>query len=592
MLPTFKNYFFLTTITKVLIKAYKKVKSLENSGINEQLDRDTAKRILFTNRASLLVLILIQVYCFVYLFIGSYLLIFLSEILGLGWLLILFLNRNKFYYLSRIWAVVLANITIVIVTYVFSLKAGIQYYFIPAALGAQFLFRPSNKLAIFFTAFIPSILWVFCKLTFINEPLVDFSYNPILFDVIAHSSYVLSLFISAVFAYFHAFQNDIIENQLQLAKKEADSANLAKSKFISAMSHEIRTPINTIIGFSDLLSNSALDNNQKQQIDNVKAASQNLLFIINDILDYSELESGRIKRFDESFSIINVVKEIQDNLMPLAEKKGIGLTFETTGDVSPLYLSDKRIIKTIVYNLVQNAIKFTVLGAVKIVLNATKTTNNEQKISIAIHDTGIGFDTTYTEEIFNRFTQLSSDINRMYGGTGLGLAMVKEMAEILDGSIEVESQPGKGSIFTLHFDVKVNNESIDLAKPKNAKSLNGLKVMLAEDDMFTVLLMQEMLKKWGMNITIAGDGNEAVLNCEKMKFDVILMDIQMPNYDGIEATKHIKAEGLNQSTPIIGFTANVDSETKIKGLNAGMIGFVYKPIDKDELMRILTKFVN
>lgn len=129
MLPTFKNYFFLTTITKVLIKAYKKVKSLENSGINEQLDRDTAKRILFTNRASLLVLILIQVYCFVYLFIGSYLLIFLSEILGLGWLLILFLNRNKFYYLSRIWAVVLANITIVIVTYVFSLKAGIQYYF-------------------------------------------------------------------------------------------------------------------------------------------------------------------------------------------------------------------------------------------------------------------------------------------------------------------------------------------------------------------------------------------------------------------------------------------------------------------------------
>jgi CheY-like chemotaxis protein/two-component sensor histidine kinase len=318
------------------------------------------------------------------------------------------------------------------------------------------------------------------------------------------------------------------------------------------------------------------------------------LHVINDILDYREMESGRINKFIESFSLKNLIQEIQDYLITLANKKNIKLEFEIIGDLQPYYNSDKRIIRTILNNLVQNAIKFTETGGVKIIVNAQEIAEDKQKLSISIKDTGIGFDTAYTEDIFNGFTQLSDDFNITYGGTGLGLALVKELAKSLNGDIEVESIPGKGSTFTLHLDMQISKTTIDQDNESSLDqefTLKDIKVLLAEDDEFTIFLTQKMLKDWGMDVKIVKDGMEAINACKFQAFDVILMDIQMPNCDGIEATRRIKENSLNVDTPIIGFTANVDSETRIKGTAAGMDTFIYKPFQKDEMYRVLLRTV-
>lgn len=564
----------------------------ENYGIDDQLDEDSAKRVLFTNRASLIVFCLIQIYCLLYLFIGSANLLIVSESLGLGFLLILLLNYHKYYTSAKIAAVMLSNFTIVTITYLFSLEGGVQFYFIPAALASQFLFKPNNKLAIFLTAMVPLILYFLCVL-YIPEELSDnFNIQPLLLKIVSNTSFSLSLILSALFAYFYAYQNNVVEKELLHAKKEAESANLAKSKFISIMSHEMRTPINSIIGFSDLLQQTRLEQNQVQQIENVKTASQNLLHVINDILDYSEMESGKINQFNEAFSLEKLIRELQENLKPLANKKNLALEFEINGDLQAYYHSDKRIIRTILSNLLQNAIKFTDSGTVTIIVRAQEILENNQKISISIKDTGIGFNTAFTENIFNRFTQLSDDFNRKYGGTGLGLALVKELAISINGEIEVQSTLGKGSTFTVHLDLQINRETIEQKAEISYDQqdlLAGYKVLLAEDDEFTAFLTQKMLKEWGMEVSLVKDGLDAINAGKAEIFDIVLMDIQMPKYDGIEATLSIKRDSLNMTTPIIGCTANVDSETRLKGTKAGMVEFIYKPFIKEDMYRILVK---
>ena len=382
---------------------------------------------------------------------------------------------------------------------------------------------------------------------------------------------------------------------------EAEKANTAKSQFLANMSHEIRTPMNAIIGFGEVLSEESLTDEQREYVRLILDSGRHLLNLINDILDFSKIEAGKMQIENVECNIIELLANVESLTTPAAKKKNLEFSVICAQDMPQSVITDPAKLRQCLINLASNAIKFTENGSVKIVAHPVV---KEDKLfmEFQVTDTGVGIPSDKLATIFDSFTQADGSTTRKYGGTGLGLAITKQLAILMGGDINVTSESGKGSTFTLIIPAVVtadeNEEHPNFVDTQTVKDDDSEKcepdkrfsgrVLVVEDSQTNQTLIKILLEKLGFVVTIAEDGFGAVEAVKSQEYDLIFMDMQMPNMNGYEATRKLRSLGVN--TPIIAMTANMH-EDESKCLALGCNDYISKPIDKEYFLTIISKYV-
>jgi PAS domain S-box-containing protein len=399
-----------------------------------------------------------------------------------------------------------------------------------------------------------------------------------------------------------------LELLLTRARKSAENAASAKSEFLANMSHEIRTPMNGVLGFAELLREGDLSEENRRHADMIVQSGRSMMMLLNDILDLSKIEAGQVGITNEPVDLLATISECAALYRPSAEKKGLRLHFsmmQTTDELaqnsnasglSPWVKTDGLRLRQIILNLVGNAVKFTEEGEIKILVNG-----DEEELYIEVKDTGIGIHEKRLQSIFAPFTQGEGDTARRYGGTGLGLSISRQLAELLGGTIDVQSVAGEGSNFRLtlpaHYTEPAVPEPADEEPFEPAMLTQSASILLVEDHDVNRLLVSEMLERCGQSVATAHDGNEAIAMVidsimRGKPFDLVLMDIQMPGCDGFSATRAIRMEGITpDELPIIALTANAFPEDLTAAREAGMQAHLSKPLVFTELAKALQRWL-
>lgn len=396
--------------------------------------------------------------------------------------------------------------------------------------------------------------------------------------------------------YFHRVLFKTIADK-DLVNAELEKNAEEKRTFHSVMAHELRTPLNSVIGIASLMIDESGDNKQKEQLDLLKFSAENLLSLINDILDINKLEAGKVELEELNFNCHTLIKSIANSMDTQTKAKAIALVIDVDNAIKQqTYRGDVTRMSQVLYNLVGNAVKFTEHGEVHLSAKILEYQQDRHLIRFKVKDTGIGMSLSQQHTIFKPFVQATKHTNRKFGGTGLGLYIVKQLVEMFGSDVYLESEPNKGTM--IYFDIwltQVTKENPSVNEPQqNAESrLEKLSVLLVEDNMINIYFMKQLFIRWNIKADFAENGALAVGRVQNNKYDVILMDMQMPVMDGIEATLMIRslADSEKANTPVIALTASITNEIKEEILRSGMNDYLQKPFELADLKSKLLKFV-
>jgi signal transduction histidine kinase len=416
------------------------------------------------------------------------------------------------------------------------------------------------------------------------------------------ANFLIIIFIHSHF--YNAFFNNIkqlkatgdeqleLNNKLEVAIEKAEKSSLIRSEFLSTMSHEIRTPLNAVIGMSNLMIMGNPRPDQKENLNVLKFSANNLLAIVNDVLDFNKIESGKVEFENIKFSLLELMDNICGAPKIKAEEKGLVFNLKIDPTLNDkIIIGDPTRLTQILFNLVSNAIKFTRNGSIWVKAYCYENRHNKVNITFTVKDTGIGIEKNNLESIFEPFTQESITTTRQYGGTGLGLAIVKRLLELQGLQMHVTSKLGEGSEFSFSMEFTVSTDggkAVGENHPllQNNEGLGNLRMLIAEDNPVNVLLMKKLLSKWNIKPTIAENGERAIEILQYGNFDIILMDLQMPVMNGFDAAMEIRKlpDTKKASVPIIALTAAALTDIQEQIYTAGMNDYVSKPFKPEELM--------
>ena len=380
--------------------------------------------------------------------------------------------------------------------------------------------------------------------------------------------------------------------QLNESEKKIRESSAVKEQFLANMSHEIRTPMNAILGFTNLLKKTTLDSHQLQYVDFIHSSGENLLTLINDILDLSKIEAGMMQLERQPFSLNGLIASVEIMFRDKARNKGLQFGVQVDPAVHDTLCGDAIRLTQILINLLSNAIKFTDKGSVHLDVTAVTVTPEEVLLQFCINDTGIGIAPQQQQAIFERFQQAEAETTRRFGGTGLGLSIVKQLVDMQQGTIEVQSGSGAGTSFRIRlpFTPLFNyNGAHTLPMRTINNPIHGVHVLIAEDNQMNQHLIRHLMKHWQVNYTLVNNGREVVEAVQQQTYSLVLMDIQMPELDGYTATQIIRSD-LKLDVPIVAMTAHAMAGEKEKCLSYGMNEYISKPIKEAELYTIIEQY--
>ena len=383
-----------------------------------------------------------------------------------------------------------------------------------------------------------------------------------------------------------------LEFELKGARHKAEESSKAKAMFLANMSHEIRTPLNGIVGMAEQLAQSQLDADQRYFVDIMCSASSTLLSIINDVLDISKIESGKLSIETTPFNLNETIRRTLSIFGEKAKQTNVSLDIELMDDRGIVHLGDPHRLSQVLFNIVGNAMKFTQAGYVRVTSHLARGENDICFVSFSIEDTGVGMDLAYLTKVFEAFTQEDASITRKFGGSGLGLSIARSIVHIMGGTIEIESEKGKGTRVKIRIPMRISNEKTKqeiVEMTDLQKSLKGLRILAVEDNELNRMVLQVILKKCGVVVIIAQNGQEAINLIQDQNFDLVLMDVQMPIVDGLEATKYIREE-LKLTIPIIGLSANAMRDEVEICKQAGMNDYLVKPYSERALVEVMKRW--
>jgi len=569
------------------------------SGIDGTTSKDQMKKVIRMNQFVILALLVNFFSVLTYFFNGLYISALINITSAYFFLLAYYFNAKKKLEVGLIISVINLNLYLILVSYIEGLKAGTYMLFFPYFLVLTFVVSIGKHFKGWIVVY--SITVLSAMLCFSISPQTNSSVQAIsevMYNKLYSSNLLTAMALTLVFSYAilrtnrtneEAIlkENDNLrkaEMELLKAKKKAEVAANTKSRFLSNMSHELRTPLNGIIGVSNLLLQENYLPHQKQSLDILRYSSEHMMTLINDILDYHKIEAGKLELEMRPINIMQFMNRIINQFAGQVQSKG--LHFNTAIDIhldNEMFTDDTR-LNQILSNLLSNAIKFTETGSISLTAKQLYSTSDKATVQFVVKDTGIGIPDVKHREIFRSFTQADIDTTRKYGGTGLGLTISKRLINMFNSELMLKSQEGKGSEFFFTIVLRINQESklyIEEDHSRQLASLEGIRILIAEDNKVNMSIAKRFMNKWGIVVDEAVNGREAVERFRNGSYDLMLIDLEMPEMDGPSALREIRQ--FNRTVPAMAFTAAVYDNMENDLMKKGFVDYIHKPFRPEVL---------
>jgi signal transduction histidine kinase len=478
----------------------------------------------------------------------------------------------------------------VFVTYnILNIDYSIACYFFPLIIAYEIVFDAKKEFKGFLPTFIFTLLCALACFVLPKGLVYSYTMTDDIFRASVLMNFIFPMILSVAFMFTIINIHAHTQEKLITAREASERANKAKSDFLSNMSHELRTPLNGIVGSTNLLMNEQASLSQKKYYEVLQHSSDHMLHLINHILDFSKIAEGKINLDRNVFNMREMVSKLCGVYQVQNTNEGVVFNFTIDKDLDKMVISDDLRLKQVLVNLLSNAFKFTKKGSIDLTVTTVEQTENNMTVQFAVKDTGVGIQPEQLSKIFESFEQADNSTTRNFGGTGLGLSISKQLVNLFNAELEVESKVGKGSTFyftiTLDVDQSSSNEKIEYGE---LKDLTGLKILVAEDNKVNMFVLKTFLKKWNIDYVDVTNGVDALSNYQQHDFDLVLMDLEMPEMDGYTALKEIRKQG--SKIPVIAFTAALYDGMQSDLITKGFNDYIHKPFNPTDLYNKILKY--